>query len=113
MPIEVYINPKENPDQKPHVVMPGGYATLSDFTEGEEHKLGIHCLRDGSGGEIFYSRLTDLPETPNRFRKGVASPLFLGKNRVGSIGPNQQTDRVLIAVDGKALSLVLRHALNP
>ena len=112
MPVEVYINREKNPNQNPHIVIPGGFATLPDFSSGEENKFGIHCLKDDSGVELFRAAVAELPEIPERFGKGIPSPLFHGKNRLGSFGPDQQAERILTDRHGKAVRLLMKHTFS-
>lgn len=114
MPVEILINPGNNPNQEPYEVIPGGYAIFTDFTGGEEHKLGVKCPEDDSGVEFYCAKTTDLPEMPLRLRKKGASTLFQErfKQEDETLGKNGQTERTITERNGKTTYFVIKHALK-
>jgi len=58
MPIEmILISNKDKRSRRPlGYLMPGEYISFSDFPEGQEDIVAIHCLDDDSGGEVYRFR---------------------------------------------------------
>ena len=88
--------------------MPGEYISFSDFPEGQEDIVAIHCLDDDSGGEVYRFREDEDFRMVGE-RRNLLADISVEENAVDTVGYNDTSEQVFIGSDGTEATLFLRH----